>query len=394
MNLMVRPRLLFVSACAGILVFGIVLAILGAVFGLPAMRSRLQVSLAQQGTMFLLLYLGIFVGSLLVGPLIDHMGNKANLLASSLIVALAMVFFAGARSFGTASIAAILLGVGGGGLNTCTNVLVSDLYTERRGPMLNLLGIFFGVGAISIPLMAAGIEGRFTIPQLFVFCAVLALVCAICYAVISFPPAKTKQAFSWHELLAVTRYQGVLLLAFILFCQSGNEACIAGWTSTYVDVTGYSPRVATLILAAYWAALMLSRMVAARVLRGIDKSHLILGVALLSMGGCAVLLSARSLMLLFTGAALIGLSYGPIFPTTLAIAGDRYAQRAGSVFGLLFSIALLGGMTFPWAVGQVSQQVSVRSGMVVPGLGAIGIVSLCIALAFGERRSKALPTAG
>ena len=395
MNLTVpRLRLLFVSACAGILVFGIVLAILGAVFGLPAMRSRLQVSLAQQGTMFLLLYLGIFVGSLLVGPLIDHMGNKANLLASSLIVALAMVFFADARSFGAASIAAILLGLGGGGLNTCTNVLVSDLYTERRGPMLNLLAIFFGVGAISIPLVAASIEGRFTIPQLFVFCAVLALVCAICYAVISFPPAKTKQAFSWRELLAVTKYHGVLLLAFILFCQSGNEACIAGWTSTYVDVTGYSPRVATLILAAYWAALMLSRIVAARVLRGIEKSHLILGVALLSLGGCAVLLSARSLMLLFTGAALIGLSYGPIFPTTLAIAGDRYAQRAGTVFGLLFSIALVGGMTFPWAVGQVSEQVSVRSGMVVPGLGAIGIVSLCIALAFGERRSKALPTAG
>src|SRR5215475_6233267 len=126
MSQTVRPRLLFVSACAGILVFGIVLAVLGAVFGLPAMRSRLQVSLAQQGTMFLLLYLGIFVVSLLVGPLIDHMGNKANLFASSLIVASAMVLFAGARSFGTARIAAVLLGVGGGGLNTCTNVLVSD----------------------------------------------------------------------------------------------------------------------------------------------------------------------------------------------------------------------------------------------------------------------------
>src|SRR5580700_6773248 len=74
------------------LVFGIVLAILGTVFGLPAMRARLQISLAQQGTLFLLLYLGIFVASLLVGPLIDHLGAKANLLTSSLIVALAMIF--------------------------------------------------------------------------------------------------------------------------------------------------------------------------------------------------------------------------------------------------------------------------------------------------------------
>jgi len=390
----VRPRLLFVSACAGILVFGVVLAILGTVFGLPAMRSRLNVTLAQQGTILLVLYLGIFVGSLVVGPLIDHLGNKANLLASSLIVALAMVFFARAQSFGTASIAAILLGVGGGGLNTCTNVLVSDLYAAQRGPMLNLLGIFFGVGAISIPLMAANIEGRFTIPQLFLFCAVLAVICAIWYAMISFPPANTKQAFSWRELLVVAKYQGVLVLAFILFCESGNEACIAGWTSTYAGVIGYSPRLATLILAAYWAALMLSRMLAAPVLRGIGKSQLVLGVALLSLGGVAVLLSARSPILLFVGTALIGLSYGPIFPTTLAIAGDRYTQRAGTVFGLLFSIALLGGMTFPWAVGQVSQEIGVRSGMVVPAMGAIGIIGLSIALVFGERKSKALPSVG
>lgn len=371
------------------LVFGIVLAILGAMFGLPAMRARLQISLAQQGSLILLLYLGIFVASLIVGPLIDHLGNKTNLFASSLIVALAMVFFANAHSFGAASGAAILLGLGGGGLNTCTNVLVSELYAAQRGPMLNLLGIFFGAGAISIPLTAASIEGRYTISQLFLFCAILAAVCAFGYAAISFPPAKTKQAFSFGELFEAARYNGVLLLAFILFLESGNEACIAGWTSTYVDAAGYSARVATLVLAAYWAALMLSRILAAGLLRGIGKSQLVLSTAFVSLVGCAVLLSARSLIQLFAGTALIGLSYGPIFPTTLAIAGDRYPQRAGTVFGLLFSIALVGGMTFPWAVGQVSQGVGVRAGMIVPGLGAVGIVGLSLAVFLGGRESIA-----
>lgn len=390
----VRPRLLFLSACAGILVFGIVLAILGTVFGLPAWRERLQISLAQQGALLLLLYLGIFVASLVVGPLIDHLGNKANLLASSVIVAVAMVFFADAHSIATASVAAILLGLGGGGLNTCTNVLVSDLYAAQRGPMLNLLGMFFGVGALSIPLTAASIAGRFTIPQLFLLCAVLATICALWYAVISFPPAKTKQEFSWGELLEVAKYDGVLLLAFILFCESGDEACIAGWTSTYVDAMGHSPRVATLVLAAYWAGLMLSRMLAAKVLSGIRKPPLVLTMGFLALGGCAILLSARSLLLLFAGTALIGLSYGPIFPTTLAIAGDRYSQRAGTVFGLLFSIALIGGMIFPWGVGQVSQRVGVRFGMIVPGLGALCIVVLTVAVLLGERKWMTLPDAG
>lgn len=386
MNPTVRPRLLFVSSCAGALVFGVVLAILGTVFGLPATRERLQVTLAQQGTLFLLLYLGIFLASFIVGPLIDHLGNQANLLASSLVVAIAMVFFAGAHTFASASFAAILLGIGGGGLNTCTNVLVSDLYAAERGPMLNLLGIFFGIGAISIPLTAASIEGYFTVPQLFLICAALATVCALWYAVISFPPAKTKQAFSWRELIEVAKYDGVLLLGFILFCESGNEACIAGWTSTYADATGYAPRIATLVLGAYWAGLMLGRMAAAKVLRGIGKIQLVVSAAFLSLAGCAILLSAQTLILLFLGTALIGLSYGPVFPTTLAIAGDRHSQRAGTVFGLLFSIALIGGMMFPWAVGQVSQLVSVRTGMVVPALGAVGIAGLSLAVWFGERK--------
>ena len=358
------------------------------------MLARLQVNLAQEGTLLLLLYLGIFTASLVVGPLIDHLGYKVNLLVSSLVVASAMVSFAGAHSFGAAATAALLLGLGGGGLNTTTNALVSGLYGEQRGPMLNLLGTFFGVGAISVPLLATGLEGGFTIPKLFLSCAVLAVGCALWYAVISFPLAKTKQAFAWRELLGVAKYDGVLLLAFILFLESGNEACIGGWTSTYVYVTGYSPRIATLVLVAYWAALMLSRILAAGALRRIGKSQLVVATALLSLGGCAILLSSRSLTLLFSGTALIGLSYGPIFPTTLAIAGDRYSQRAGTVFGLLFSIALIGGMIFPWAFAQVSQRVSVRAGMIVPGLGAACIVGLSVAIRSRERRSTEMPRRG
>lgn len=358
------------------------------------MRARLHIDLSQQGNLFLLLYLGIFISSLVVGPLIDYVGNKANLFVSSALVSAAMVWFALAHSFASAAMAAVLLGVGGGGLNTCANALVSDVYGDKRGPMLNLLGIFFGIGAICVPLLAASIEGHFTIPQLFLFCALLAAICAFGYVVLAFPPPKATQAFSLREIAGVAKYEGVLLLAFILFLESGNEACIGGWTSTFVNTIGYSARTATLVLASYWAALMVSRMLAARMLRGIGKSQLVLIIALISLFGCAVLLATRSLMLLFAGTALIGLSYGPIFPTTLAIAGDRHSARAGTVFGLLFSIALIGGMLFPWTVGQVSQRLSVRAGMIVPSLGAVGIILLSAIVFLRERNAQPISKTG
>src|SRR5215469_2365500 len=124
--------MLFAAASTGIFVFGIVMAVLGTLFGLPEMRDRLHISLAQQGNMFLLLFLGIFAATLAAGPAIDAIGNKAILIVSSLLVAAGMAGFAFARSFGSGAVPAILLGCGGGGLNTSTNALVSDLFGEKR----------------------------------------------------------------------------------------------------------------------------------------------------------------------------------------------------------------------------------------------------------------------
>jgi FHS family glucose/mannose:H+ symporter-like MFS transporter len=368
-------------------VFGIVLAILGTLFGMPEMRERLHIDLAQQGNLFLFLYFGIFVASMIAGPMIDHLGNKTTLLCSSSLVAVAMVSFSMSSSLTAASFAAVLLGLGGGGLNTATNVLVSDLFGDRRGPMLNLLGIFFGIGALCIPLLAASIQGHFTIAQLLYFCAALAAACAFAYAVMTFPAAATVQGFSLRATLGVARYPGVLLLAFLLFFESGNEACIGGWTSTYANANGFAPRIATFVLAGYWAALMCSRIVAATVLVKVSKAKVILGSAIVSFIGCAILLSAQSLPTLVLGVVLIGLSYAPIFPTALAIAGDRYTNT-GTVFGLLFAIALIGGMAFPWGVGQVSQQLGVRTGMIVPLAGAIGISILAAVLTVQERSAR------
>jgi MFS transporter, FHS family, glucose/mannose:H+ symporter len=389
----VKRRVLFVSACAGILMFGIVLAILGTIFGIPEMRERLHIDLAQQGNLFLLLYLGIFAASVVIGPAIDHIGNKATLMVSSALVGVAMVLFGIAHTLTFASLAAILLGLGGGGLNTSTNVLVSDLYGENRGPMLNLLGIFFGIGALCIPLLAASIEGRFSIPQLLFFCAALSGLCAGAYTSLRFPsPIGAQQGFSLRATLGVAKYPGVMLIALLLFFESGNEACIGGWTSTYANASGFSARTATLILAGYWAALMISRILVASVFRRVSKTVLVLASGVLSLAGCGLLLSGHSLLTFSLGVAVIGLTYGPIFPTALAIAGDRYANT-GTVFGLLFSIALIGGMALPWTVGQTSQHFSVRSGMLVPLIGAVGICVLAVLIKARETDKVIEPTA-
>ncbi len=387
MNRPLRTKPLFASACAGMFVFGIVLAVLGTVFGLPEMRARLQVDLAQQGNLFLVLYLGIFLSNFVAGPLLDSRGSKLVLLSSALLVGIALVGFAGAHSFRAAALAGFALGFGGGGLNTCTNALVSDIYGERdRGSMLSLLGVFFGFGALFIPLLAASIMGRFTIPQLLLCSAVLPFACVVLYAVLAFPRGRRHGESSFFDTIRAIRYPGLGWLAVLLFFQSGDEAVIGGWTSRYVGGMGLAPSVATLVLACYWASLMMGRVLAAPLLRRVPKPQMIAGSAVVAVLGCVLLVAGKSAPVYVVATIVIGLSFAPIFTTALGIAGDRYPQSVGSVFAMLFAVALAGGMLWPWGVGQISQHfepvyggAALRLGMLLP---IAGIVCIC-GVAFG-----------
>ena len=374
MNQTIRPRLLFLSACAGILVFGIVLAVLGTVFGLPAMRDRLGVNLAQQGDLFLLLFAGVCFATVAVGPLIDRFGNKAVLLVSALLVTLALVEFAAAHSMLSASIAALSIGLGGGGLNTSSNVLTSELYEGRRGPMLNLLGIFYGFGALFIPLLAASITSLLPMPELLLYTAVLPAIGIIAYGVLPFPPPREGHGMRWREILEVVRYPGLLLFGLLLFIESGNEAVLAGWTSTYVGKAGAAAQLATWILAGYWAGLMLGRFCAMRLLRHFRDVQLVLLSALGAMAACALLLGLRSVAGLAVVVVFTGFAQSAIYPTTLAMVGDRYQRYAATAFGVLFSVGLAGGAVFPWAVGHISEVRSLRIGMVLLLAGACAVV--------------------
>ncbi|MDQ6800878.1 MAG: MFS transporter [Acidobacteriota bacterium] len=340
-------------------VFGITLAALGALFGMPEVRERIHVDLAQQGDIFLLLYFGVFLSTIIVGPVIDSFGNKIVLTLSAVLVVAGLLGFSVARSFFPALSSAFILGFGGGGLNTAANALVADLYPDNRGTMLNLLGVFYGCGAVlivssSMYLLPVGMA--------------LSAISAIVYVVLPFPRPKEAVGFSLFASVRAAKYPMVMVFAALLFCESGNESAIGSWTATY---TGSNS-----ILAAYWAGLMAGRLLGAKILAYIRKERLVFMSGIGSAIGTAILVGSKSLMMMSAGAVIVGLSFAAIYPTTLAIAADRYERLAGTIFGLLFATGLLGAMAFPWVIGQMSEHFGLRAGMMLPLFGAVVIVLL------------------
>jgi fucose permease len=381
-------RSLMFSAWAGIFVFGIVMAILGAI--LPSLFERIQFSKSEAGNLFFFMNLAMLGMSVVFGPVVDRFGYRIFLALCCLLVAVSFFLFTIAPSYSSLMAAALLLGIGGGGLNGGSNALTSDLNPESRSAALNSLGIFFGFGALLIPFLIGTLLGSLGLKVILIIATALSLIPFAFFLRLRFPAAKQAQGFPLRRAARVIGHPLLWLCGLLLFFQSGNEFTVGGWISTYLNENfRFSPMSASLVLAGYWGAMMVGRLIVSRKLVRIWKNEtLILSSAVLALAGTAVVAAAPSGILAAVGVVLTGLGFAAIFPTTLAIAGEAFSELTGTAFSVIFMIALAGGMTAPWLAGKVANASGLRSGLIIPVVGCAMIILLQLAIIRTLRRSN------
>jgi fucose permease len=382
-------RALMSSACAGIFVFGIVMAILGAI--LPSLFFRIQFNKSEAGNLFFYMNLAMLVMSVFFGPIVDRFGYKILLLLCSLLVAVSFFLFNLASTYSFLILAAVLLGFGGGGLNGGSNALTSDLYPERRSAALNLLGIFFGFGALAIPFLIGTLLGTIGLKAILIVATFLSLIPFALFLLLRFPLAKQAQGFPLRQAARVIGHPLLWLCGFLLFFQSGNEFTIGGWTSTYLNEYFHlTPTLASLVLAGYWAAIMIGRLIIIRLVRFVKNEILILASAILSFIAAVIMASSPSGGLASLGAVLIGFGFAAVYPTTLAVVGEAFPAFSGTAFSVVFVIGLAGGMTAPWLTGKVAMASSLRYGFFIPVFSCAMIVILQLVIMRTRRDRKPL----
>ena len=370
-----RVALLSGAAYAGMFVFGIVMALLGAI--LPSLAGRLQFATADIGTLFLIMNGAMLVSSLVLGLAMDRFGMKPPMAIGPFLVSAALIIIVRAAAFSDLLPAVALLGVGGGALNGATNTLVADLHEDpkRKGAALNLLGVFFGFGALFLPFLIGALLSWFSVGALLLAAAALCALAGMFSAALRFPAPKQGSALPIADMPRFLHSPLVLTFAFLLFFQSGVEFCLGGFISTYLttDLNVTSVSLASWILAGYWASIILSRSVLSRVAVDGDPYRITLFCALGACTGAILTALAPSTGVAVIGILLCGWSLAGIYPTVLGIAGARFKSHSGTVFGIIFTIALAGGMTLPWLAGHVGGTAGLRSvfGMVAIAFAAV-----------------------
>ena len=370
---------LMAAACASMLAFGIVMALLGAV--LPELAPRLEFGLARAGALFMAMNAAMLAASLIAGVVIDHAGFRIPMTVGPLLTGLALALIAGARAFAHLIPAMLALGLGGGALNAASNTLTADLHPEerRKNAALNLLGVFFGLGALLMPLLVGALLHSVGIPRLLVGASAACMLLAAACAALRYPRPKASERAAIRDFGKLLSHPLVLVLGLLLMFQSGNEFLLGGFISTFlVSAMGLSISAASFSLASYWGAILAARLVWGRLLLVLDGRRLILASAGASAGLGVLLAAAPGPKVAMAAVPLLGFALSGIFPTTLGLAGTRFAGQSGSVFGLLFAMALLGGMTAPWLAGQIGELGGIRAAMAVAPAGFCAILVMAI----------------
>jgi fucose permease len=373
-NQAVNTKALSWAAYAGMFVFGIVMALLGAV--LPSLSERLAFSLSDVGRLFLFMNGAMLACSLLLGLAMDRVGLKPPLALGPLLVSGALLLVVSARSFAGLVPALLLLGIGGGALNGGTNVLAADLHTDerRKAAALSLLGVFFGFGALFLPFTLGALVSTFGLDVLLTAAAALCAAAGVYSAVLRFPAPKQRQRLPLADVRRFLKAPLVLTLAALLFFQSGIEFTLGGFVSSYVSLEfAGSVSMASWVLAAYWASLMLARILGSRLLLRMNPATVVIGCGLTAAGGCLLIAAAPGLGVAVGATMLTGFALAGVYPAVLGIAGAAYREHSGTVFGLLFTVALAGGMTLPWLAGGLGQGAGVRwvFGLVAAAFAAV-----------------------
>jgi MFS transporter, FHS family, glucose/mannose:H+ symporter len=382
-----NKNLVFASACMGMLIFGIVMAVLGSL--LPSLIDKFNIDLIDAGSLFLVMNLGILAGSMIFGPLVDRYGYKGLLAVCAFLVFAALQGIAHAPSLVVLQAFLFITGFAGGSINGGTNALVSDISGENRGAGLTFLGVFFGIGALGVPFILGTLLDRFSYEALTSFVGALILLPFLLFSFIRFPLPKHSQGFALSEGLKLTRQTTLLLFGLLLFMQSGLEMTVGGWSAAFLNEEfAIGTRQAVLFLSFYWLGLIVARLVLTWLLEHIENHIVMIFSILIAVAGSILLLLSHNPLIAVTGLFLTGIGFAAIFPLVFAYVGSIYPEYSGTAFGVILAIALLGGMAYPFIAGILAEAFSIRAAMLL-----VPFTLVLAGLLFGNlyRRIKAMP---
>ena len=345
----------YIAACLGMTFFGIAFIVMGSV--LPSVTLKYSLDPVGASSLVTFLPLGVLLGSLIFGPVVDRFGYKNLLIINVFITALGLGGLSYLDQLNVLRFCIFLIGFGGGILNGATNALVADIYDgNEKSAKLSLLGVFYGIGALGVPLLLGALSKWYSYEIILRWTGFFMLMCILYFVFVQFPKPKHAQGFPIKKALSLIQEPVLLMLSLILFFQSGLEGLLNNWTTSYLAAsTSISGENVVFSLTFLVLGITLSRLALAFLLQSAKPySVLMIGIIIILIGSILLYYSGCFVMVAVS-LFLIGCGMAGVFPIVLGFIGNRYKETTGTAISIALFIALCGNSLFNYLMGYATK---------------------------------------
>jgi fucose permease len=340
------------AAILAIFVYGMIAAMLGTI--LPELSERFHLTPKQNGTIATVQALGLIIASLGVGPLLDTQGDKAGLILGLGSIAAALFLLPRAKGYGNILLLLFLLGMGGGIVVTGANALANGASGSQSAVVLNLVNLFFGLGGLATPFIAANIFKRNWVRLCYTVAGLT--VAALAVQVFAKMPAPTGNAqFLLAQVGPILGKPVIFMLGLFLFLYITCEVGVWNWLPRHLIAQGIPESRALNILSLGFAlGLLIGRVAISPVLAHAPAIEVTLGASIAMAVTTFLMLQTNKPGMAFALVFIAGLSMAPVFPTTLAITGQAFPQMTGTALGFVITCGWVGLAVSSRIIGSIA----------------------------------------
>jgi fucose permease len=384
-----KPRNLIGVTCAAMAQHGIVLLLAGAL--LPAMMRTFDIREGSAGVLLGAGAIGFILGPMLSGLLSDRAGVRA-----AFIVGLGgeIAFLAAmglAPTFAMAVAAYFLLQVAAGFIETSVNIVPTVVGNGKGGSLMNIVHMFFSVGAFLSPLLAGAVlqtTGSWRPAWLITIIPTAALLIAV--LAMRFPAAQKAAGAPGApkpSILAAVRERAILMGAIAMMLYVAAEFGASNWITLYLDKQlGFATLIATSGLSVLWIGLFVGRYINSRLALVRASGELVWWSGLLGVVTGLLLLTATTPFMAYFWLFGLGLAMSGIYPNIMAELNGRNPERMGLITGFLAQSAGIGSAIAQPTIGLVGERFGLTVGFSLVAV-LMGLVSLVTLLGAGSFRA-------
>jgi fucose permease len=322
-------------------------------------------SAEQLGRVGAFTFIGLVGGILVTGPLADRWGARIFAVGGNILIALGLLALRWTTDYPMLLGAAFVGGVGAGILDMILSPIVSSLIRgESQTAALNVLHSFYCIGAM-MTILAGALALRFNLSwrNLALLLFPMPIVVGIAFCLLPMPPLiETGRTRIGTRALVGQRF--FLLTMITIFLGGATELGMAYWLPAYAEKSlGYAPWTAALAFLGFSMAMTVGRLGTMLLPKTVGAIPLMLVCCLASTVLFPIASFAPNPGLAVIACILVGFTGSCLWPTTLAVAADRYPDGGATMFALLGALGNFGGIFMPWLVGVVADHWGLRWGL-------------------------------